>query len=108
MFISAQQTGSHVLVRDTSLHARMLIELCQALSAALITGLVYYVLCESESAIYSVFSVLSVSCGLPLQHTSRVGGMAEIGRDSVLRVVNLPFHRVLSGLQTKCQDLPQS
>ena len=78
----------------------MLIELI-SLVKALITGLVYYVLCESESAIYSVFSVLSVSCGLPLQHTSRVGGMAEIGRDSVLRVVNLPFHRVLSGLQTK-------
>ena len=83
----------------------MLIELCQALSA-LITGLVYYVLCESESAIYSVFSVLSVSCGLPLQHTSRVGGMAEIDRDSVLRVVNLPFHRVLFGTPDKIPGSP--
>ena len=79
--------------------ARMLIERCQALSA-LATGLVYYVLWKTEIASYSVFSVLSVSCGLLLQHTSRVGSMAEIGRDSVLRVVNLPFHRVMSGLQT--------
>ena len=71
---------------------------CQSLVNALATGLVYYVLCKTETAL--VFSVFSVSCGLPLQHTSHVGGMAEIGRDSVLRVVNLPFHRVMSGLQT--------
>ena len=92
--------------RDTSLHARMLIELLSLATKALITGLVNYVLCVSESAIYSVFSVLSVSCGLPLQHTSRVGGMAEIGRDSVLRVVNLPFHRVLFGAPDKMPGSP--
>ena len=78
----------------------MLIERCQALSA-LATGLVYYVLWKTEIASYSVFSVLSVSCGLPLQLTSRVGGMEEIGRNSVLRVVNLSNHRVLFGTPDK-------
>ena len=53
-----------------------------------ITGSVHYVQRYVESAVKCIFRV-SVSCGLPRQPTSQVGGTEEVGLNSSQKVVNL-------------------